>query len=402
MLSRSYINDFPLLRETVYDRRLVYLDNAATTQKPQCVLDKITDAYTHYNSNIHRGVHYLSRLATQAHEDARQVVADFIGAKDNSSIIFTRGTTEAINLAAFCLGESFISEGDEIIVSAVEHHSNLVPWQMMCERKKARLRIIPIHEDCSLDMTAYRQMLSEKTKLVAVAHVSNVTGMMNPVEDIIQFAHQAGAMVLIDGAQSIPHHKVNVTELNADFFAFSGHKIYGPTGIGILYGKSELLNIMPPYQGGGEMIEHVSFEHTTYNELPYKFEAGTPDFIGSVALAEALRYINNIGIENIESHEMELVQYALSRLQTFSGMRIIGKPKYGVISFVAGDIHPYDIGMLLDRQGVAVRTGHHCAEPLINLLGLPGTVRISFALYNTKEDIDIMADALKRAVDMLK
>ena len=394
--------DFPLLQETVYGKRLVYFDNAATTQKPQCVLDKIIEGYTHYNANIHRAVHQLSRIATQAHEDARQTVADFIGANDKTSIIFTRGTTEAINLVAFCFGETFIKEGEEIIVSAVEHHSNLVPWQMMCERKKAKLRVIPIREDCSLDTDAYRQMLNEQTKLVAVAHVSNVTGMMNPVEEIVSLAHQAGAKVLIDGAQSVPHHKINVAELDADFFAFSGHKIYGPTGIGVLYGKPELLNMMPPYQGGGEMIEHVGFEHTTYNELPYKFEAGTPDFIGSVALAEALRYINKVGIDNIERYEAELVKYAVSQLQTLEGMRIIGKPQYGVISFVVGNIHPYDIGMLLDRQGVAVRTGHHCAEPLIDLLGLPGTVRMSFALYNTKEEIDIMIAALKRAVEMLR
>lgn len=398
---QSYRNDFPLLREQVYGKRLVYLDNAATTQKPQCVLDKIQEAYTHYNANIHRGVHHLSQVATQAHEDARQTVADFIGAADKQSIIFTRGTTEAVNLVAFCFGEAFVREGDEIIVSAVEHHSNLVPWQMMCERKHARLRVIPLKDDCNLDMDAFRSMLNERTRIVAVAHVSNVLGMVNPISEIIRLSHEAGAKVLIDGAQSVPHLPIDIQQFDPDFFAFSGHKIYGPTGIGVLYGKPELLDQLPPYQGGGEMIDHVSFEHTTYNELPYKFEAGTPDFIGSVALAEALRYVQNIGMANIREHEKSLLEYALKGLREIDGMQIVGKPESGVISFNVQGIHPYDLGMLLDKQGVAVRTGHHCAEPLINLLGLPGTVRISFALYNTLEEIDIMLAALKRAVMML-
>lgn len=398
---QSYRNDFPLLSETVYGKRLVYLDNAATTQKPQCVLDKIQEAYTHYNANIHRGVHHLSQVATQAHEDARQTVADFIGAADKQSIIFTRGTTEAVNLVAFSFGEAFVREGDEIIVSAVEHHSNLVPWQMMCERKHARLRVIPLKDDCNLDMDAFRSMLNERTRIVAVAHVSNVLGMVNPISEIIRLSHEAGAKVLIDGAQSVPHLPIDIQQFDPDFFAFSGHKIYGPTGIGVLYGKPELLDQLLPYQGGGEMIDHVSFEHTTYNELPYKFEAGTPDFIGSVALAEALRYVQNIGMANIREHEKSLLEYALKGLREIDGMHIVGKPESGVISFNVEGIHPYDLGMLLDKQGVAVRTGHHCAEPLINLLGLSGTVRISFALYNTLEEIDIMLAALKRAVMML-
>ena len=393
---------FPILTRQVYNKQLVYFDNAATTQKPQCVLDKTIEAYTQYNSNIHRGVHYLSQVATMAHEQARQDIADFIGAKDKKDIIFTRGTTEAINLVAFCFGETFIDEGDEIIVSAVEHHSNLVPWQMMCERKKAILRIIPLKDDCQLDLQAFENLLNERTKLVAVAHVSNVLGMVNPIETIISMAHQAGAKVLIDGAQSVAHTRVDVSQLDADFFAFSGHKIYGPTGIGILYGKENILNAMIPYQGGGEMIQHVEYQHTTYNELPYKFEAGTPDFIGSVGLSEALKFVRSIGIENIKQHETNLLVYALNQLNQIEGMKIIGQPTSGVISFNVGKIHPYDIGVLLDKQGVAVRTGHHCAEPLIDLLGLPGTVRISFAIYNTKEEIDIMIKALKRAVAMLQ
>lgn len=393
---------FPILTRQVYNKQLVYFDNAATTQKPQCVLDKTIEAYTQYNSNIHRGVHYLSQVATMAHEQARQDIADFIGAKDKKDIIFTRGTTEAINLVAFCFGETFIDEGDEIIVSAVEHHSNLVPWQMMCERRKAILRIIPLKDDCQLDLQAFENLLNERTKLVAVAHVSNVLGMVNPIETIISMAHQAGAKVLIDGAQSVAHTRVDVSQLDADFFAFSGHKIYGPTGIGILYGKENILNAMIPYQGGGEMIQHVEYQHTTYNELPYKFEAGTPDFIGSVGLSEALKFVRSIGIENIKQHETDLLVYALNQLNQIEGMKIIGQPTSGVISFNVGKIHPYDIGVLLDKQGVAVRTGHHCAEPLIDLLGLPGTVRISFAIYNTKEEIDIMIKALKRAVAMLQ
>jgi len=401
----TYRNDFPLLNEKVYGKQLVYLDNAATTQKPQCVIDKLVEGYTHYNANIHRAVHHLSQIATQAHEEARQKIADFIGATDKKSIIFTRGTTEAINLVAFSFGETFISQGDEIIISAVEHHSNLVPWQMMCERKGAKLRIIPLNANCQLDIEAYKGMLNERTKLVAVAHVSNVLGMINPIDEIAYLAHQVDAKVLIDGAQSVPHIKVSMAKeqpaMEPDFFAFSGHKIYGPTGIGVLYAKQELLEQMIPYQGGGEMIDHVSFERTTYNELPYKFEAGTPDFIGSVALAEAIDYVNRIGLQNIQDHESALLNYALSQLQDIKGMRIIGQPQSGVISFVVDHIHPYDIGMLLDKQGIAVRTGHHCAEPLIDMLGLPGTVRISFALYNTQEEIDIFIKALHRTIAML-
>lgn len=399
----QYREDFPLLKIKVYDKPLIYLDNGATTQKPQCVLDKLNEIYTLYNANIHRGVHHLSQIATMAHEDARKTVADFIHAKSNAEITFTRGTTESINLTAFCFGERYVNEGDEIIVSHMEHHSNIVPWQLMCERKRAILKVIPITPDGELDLDAFKNMLNEKTRIVAVTHVSNVLGTVNPVKEIIHWAHLNGTPVLIDGAQAIPHLPVDVQDLDADFYVFSGHKIYAPTGIGVLYGKEKWLEEMPPYQGGGEMIDHVSFEKTTFNELPYKYEAGTPNYEGSIALAEALHYVSAIGMEQIAQHEQELIQYAMEQMASIPNLRFIGMPKHrsGVISFLIGNEHPYDVGMLLDKLGVAVRTGHHCAQPLVEYYNIPGTVRASFALYNNKEDIDQFIHALTRVANML-
>jgi len=395
--------DFPILSEKIYNKPLVYFDNGATTQKPKCVLYRIEYGYYHLNANIHRGVHFLSQKATEAHEAARQTVADFLGTPRREEIIFTRGTTEAINLVAFSFGEAFCNEGDEIVISVMEHHSNIVPWQMLCERKKMKLRIIPMNEKGELETAVFQQLLNERTKLVSVAHVSNVLGTINPVREMIQMAHIKNIPVLVDGAQAVPHIKVNIQELDADFYVFSGHKIYGPTGIGVLYGKEKWLNAIPPYQGGGEMISTVTFEKTSYNELPYKFEAGTPDYIGSTALAEALRYVQQTGIDEIAAYEHELTEYATQRLLEIENVRIIGtaKEKSAVISFLVGDIHPYDIGMLLDKLGIAVRTGHHCAQPLIDALGIPGTVRASFAFYNTKDEIDVFIEALKRVVVML-
>lgn len=408
--------DFPILKEVVHKRPLVYLDNAATSQKPQQVIDAITEAYTHWNSNIHRGVHHLSQVATKHHEEARQAVANFIGANSSDEIIFTKGTTDSLNALAFSLGEptpnpslkggepkAWINEGDEIIVSGLEHHSNIVPWQMLCERKKAVLRHIPLRKDLTLDLEAFKGLLNEKTKLVSVAHVSNVLGIINPVEEIIRIAHGQHIPVCIDGAQSVPHMPVNVRTLDCDFLAFSGHKMYGPTGIGVLYGKREWLENLTPHEGGGEMINHVRWSGTTYNELPYKFEAGTPNFVGSYALHKAIEYMQTIGFEAIEAHERELTEYCESRLAGIEGVHIYAarQPKAGVISFNVGTIHPFDIGTLLDQQGVAVRTGHHCAEPLIDELGVPGTVRVSFGLYNDKEDIDAFIAALQKSIMML-
>ena len=395
--------DFPILSEKIYNKDLIYFDNGATTQKPRCVVEKMEEGYYHLNANIHRGVHYLSQKATEAHEAARSTVAEFLQAGKREEIIFTRGTTEAINLVATSFGEAFCKAGDEVIVSVMEHHSNIVPWQMLCERKGMKLRVIPMNERGELNLDVYKSLLNERTKIVSVTHVSNVLGTINPVAEIIRLAHEQNVPVLVDGAQAVPHIAVNVTELDADFYVFSAHKIYGPTGIGVLYGKEILLNAIPPYQGGGEMIATVTFEKTTYNELPFKFEAGTPDYIGSTALAEALRYVQKIGLENIANHEHELLTYGTERLLEIEGMRIIGtaENKSSVISFLVGNIHPYDIGMLLDKLGIAVRTGHHCAQPLIDSLGIPGTVRASFAFYNTKEEIDVFIEALKRVVGML-
>jgi len=395
--------DFPILADKIYGKDLIYFDNGATTQKPRCVVEKIENGYYHLNANIHRGVHFLSQKATEAHEAARTTVAEFLKAEKREEIIFTRGTTEAINLVATSFGEAFCQAGDEVVVSVMEHHSNIVPWQMLCERKGLNLKVIPMNERGELDLEAFKSLLNEKTRIVSITHVSNVLGTINPVKEIIQIAHEENIPVLVDGAQAVPHIPVNVVEMDVDFYVFSAHKIYGPTGIGVLYGKSNLLNAIPPYQGGGEMIATVTFEKTTYNELPFKFEAGTPDYIGSTALAEALRYVENIGLENIAAHEHELLVYATEKLLEIDGMRIIGTAanKSSVISFLVGNIHPYDLGMLLDRLGIAVRTGHHCAQPLIDSLEIPGTVRASFAFYNTKEEIDIFISALKKAVLML-
>lgn len=399
---RKIREDFPILSEKIYNRNLIYLDNAATTQKPRCVVEKMEYAYYHLNANIHRGVHYLSQKATEAYEDARSTVAQFLNAEKREEIIFTRGATESINLVAFSFGEAFCKPGDEIVVSAMEHHSNLVPWQMLCERKRMKLRIIPMNKKGELQLDAFLHLLNEHTKIVAVTHVSNVLGTINPVKEIIEIAHRKNIPVLVDGAQAVPHFVVDVTALDADFYVFSGHKIYGPTGIGVLYGKEKWLNALPPYQGGGEMIATVTFEKTTYSEIPFKFEAGTPDYIGSMALAKALLYVQKIGLDVIANYENELLNYAIKRLKEIEGIRFIGtaERKCSVISFLIDDIHPYDIGMMLDKLGIAVRTGHHCAQPVIDAFGIPGTIRISFAFYNTKEEIDEFIAALKQIVPM--
>ena len=401
--------DFPILNEQVHGRKLVYLDNAATTQKPQVVIDAIKEAYSKWNANVHRGVHHLSQVATQKHEEARKKVAKWIHAQSEEEIIFTKGTTDSINILARSFGDAIIGEGDEIIVSHLEHHSNIVPWQMLCERKKAVLKVIPLREDLTLDIEAFNGLLSEKTRLVSVAHVSNVLGIVNPVDVIVKVAHERGAAVCVDGAQSVPHMTMNVQQLGCDFLVMSAHKMYGPTGLGILYGKKEWLDKLPPAEGGGEMIEHVSFEKTTYNVLPYKFEAGTPNYVGSYAFGKSIDYVQEIGLENIAKHEHALAEYIEQELNKISQVKVYaaGKEKAGAVSFnvYRADgalIHPFDVGVLLDRQGVAVRTGHHCAEPLIDWLGVPGTVRASVGLYNTKEDVDVFISALKKAIMMLE
>lgn len=394
--------DFPILGRQVYNRPLVYLDNGATTQKPRCVVDAMVNEYYNVNANVHRGVHFLSQQATELHEQSRETVRRFINARSTSEIIFTRGTTESINLLAFSFGEAFVREGDEIVVTEMEHHSNIVPWQMLCERKSAVLKVVPIDDDGRLQMDKYKELLSPKTRLVCCTHVSNVLGTVNPVKEIISIAHEKDIPVLIDGAQSIPHFSVDMQELDCDFYAFSGHKVYAPTGIGVLYGKEKWLDSLPPYQGGGEMIQKVTFAKTTYNELPYKFEAGTPDYVASHALAVALDYVSSLGMDNIFAHEKELTDYAMQKLSEIEGMRIFG-PKEGrdaVISFLVGDIHHLDMGTLLDRLGIAVRTGHHCADPLMARLGITGTVRASFGLYNTREEVDILADGVRRVSRM--
>lgn len=395
-------NDFPILGEKIYNMPLVYLDNGATTQKPRCVVEKIEQGYYTLNANIHRGVHYLSQRATEAHEKARRTVQSFLNAKSSNEIIFTRGTTEAINLIASSFTDEFMQPGDEVIISAMEHHSNIVPWQIQAARKGISIKVIPITEKGELCMDSFRGLFSERTKLVSVTHVSNVLGTINPVAEIIEEAHKRDIPVLLDGAQAVPHIKVDVQALDVDFYVFSGHKIYGPTGIGILYGKEEWLEKLPPYQGGGEMIASVSFEKTVFNELPFKFEAGTPDYIGSTALAEALNYVNRLGISKIAAHEQELLHYATNRFNEIDGIRIFGQAEHksSVISFLVGDIHHYDMGMLLDRLGIAVRTGHHCAEPLMRELGIEGTVRASFALYNTKTEIDTLIEGINRVKKM--
>lgn len=390
--------DFPILSREVYGKPLVYLDNGATTQKPRQVVEAMVDEYYNVNANVHRGVHFLSQQATDLHEASREVVRAFIHARSTNEIIFTRGTTESINLLAFSLGEAMVKEGDEVVVSAMEHHSNIVPWQMMCERKGALLRVIPMTDEGELQLEALEELLTERTRIVCCTQVSNVLGTVNPVKEIVRMAHDKGIPVLVDGAQSVPHMQVDMQDLDCDFFAFSGHKVYGPTGVGVLYGKEAWLEKLPPYQGGGEMIKNVTFQKTTYNALPYKFEAGTPDYVATHALATALNYVNDLGMENIEAHERELTLYALEQLQRIEGMRIIGRAQQhdAVISFLVGDIHHLDMGTLLDRLGIAVRTGHHCAEPLMRRLGIEGTVRASFALYNTKEEVDVLVDGIER------
>ena len=390
--------DFPILSREVYGKPLVYLDNGATTQKPLCVLDAMREEYLNVNANVHRGVHYLSQQATDLHEAAREKVRQFIGAAKTEEIIFTRGTTESMNLVASSFCEQFMSEGDEVIISTMEHHSNIVPWQLQGLKKGIRLRVIPMTDEGVLDMESFDKLFSEKTKLVSVAHVSNVLGTVNPVKEIIRKAHEHGVPVLVDGAQSTPHMAIDVRDMDCDFFAFSGHKMYGPTGIGVLYGKEEWLEKMPPYQGGGEMIGNVSFERTTYAALPFKFEAGTPDYVATHGLAKAIDYMQEVGMENILSHEQDLTHYAMEQMQQIPGMRIFGTApdKDAVISFLVGDIHHLDMGTLLDRLGIAVRTGHHCAEPLMHRLNIQGTVRASFAMYNTREEVDALVAGIKR------
>ena len=394
--------DFPILDREVYGKPLIYLDNGATTQKPRQVVEAITDEYYSVNANVHRGVHFLSQQATELHEASRETVRRFINARSSNEIVFTRGTTESINLLASSFADSQMKEGDEVIVSVMEHHSNIVPWQLQAARKGIVLKVIPMNDRGELLLDEYEKLFSERTKLVSFAHVSNVLGTVNPAKEMIATAHAHGVPVLIDGAQSVPHMKVDVQDLDADFFAFSGHKIYGPTGVGVLYGKEEWLDKLPPYQGGGEMIQSVSFEKTTFNELPFKFEAGTPDYIGTTALAKALDYVSAIGMENIAAHEHELTLYAMQRLKEINGMRIFGEAEHksSVISFLVGNIHHLDMGTLLDRLGIAVRTGHHCAQPLMQRLGIEGTVRASFGLYNTKEEIDILVAGIERVSRM--
>lgn len=394
--------DFPILVRTVYGKPLVYLDNGATTQKPRCVVDAITDEYYSVNANVHRGVHFLSQQATELHEASRETVRRFINARSTNEIVFTRGTTESINLLASSFGEAFLGEGDEVIVSTMEHHSNIVPWQLLQMRKGIKLRVIPMNDCGELLLNEYERLFTERTRIVCVTHVSNVLGTVNPVKDMIATAHAHGVPVLVDGAQSIPHMPVDVQALDADFYVFSGHKVYGPTGVGVLYGKEEWLDKLPPYQGGGEMIQHVSFERTTFNELPFKFEAGTPDYIGTTGLARALDYVTTLGMDRIAAYEHDLTEYATRRLKEIPGMRIFGEAaeKGSVISFLVGDIHHFDMGTLLDRLGIAVRTGHHCAQPLMQRLGIEGTVRASFALYNTKEEIDALVAGVERVSRM--
>lgn len=394
--------DFPILSTTVYDRPLVYLDNAATTQKPLCVLDAMRHEYLNANANVHRGVHYLSQQATELHEAARETVRRFINAGKTEEVIFTRGTTESINLVASSFCEEFMKEGDEIIVSVMEHHSNIVPWQLQAARRGVAVRVIPMNDEGELDMEAYAGMFTERTKIVSVAHVSNVLGTVNPVREMIRIAHSHGVPVLVDGAQSTPHFKVDVQELDCDFFAFSGHKIYGPTGIGVLYGKEEWLERMPPYQGGGEMIESVTFEKTVFQSLPFKFEAGTPDYIATHGLAVALDYVNGIGLENISSHERELTSYCMEQMRSIDGIALFGTSEHkdAVVSFLVGDIHHLDMGTLLDRLGIAVRTGHHCAQPVMQRYGIQGAVRASFAMYNTREEIDALVEGVRRVSRM--
>lgn len=394
--------DFPILQRDVYGRPLVYLDNAATTQKPRSVVEAISNEYYSTNANVHRGVHFLSQKATDLHEAARERVRQFINARSTVEVLFTRGTTESLNLVASSFGEAFLKEGDEVIVSVMEHHSDIVPWQLLRERKGIVIRVIPMDDSGRLDLEAYERLFSERTRLVCVAHVSNVLGTVNPVKKMAATAHAHGAYMLVDGAQSIPHFKVDVQDLDCDFLTFSGHKIYGPTGIGVLYGRESLLEKMPPYQGGGEMIARVTFEHTTYERLPYKFEAGTPDYVGTHALAAAIDYVEALGMDEIAAHERRLTQYAMERLGAIKDMHLYGTTpdKDAVVAFNVGNIHPLDLGTLLDRLGIAIRTGHHCAQPLMQRCGVEGMARASFALYNTMDEIDKLAEGIERVSKM--
>lgn len=394
--------DFPILQREVYGRPLIYLDNAATTQKPRSVVEAISNEYFSTNANVHRGVHFLSQKATDLHEAARERVRQFINARSTAEVLFTRGTTESLNLVASSFGEAFLKEGDEVIVSVMEHHSDIVPWQLLRERKGIVIRVIPMDDSGRLDLEAYERLFSERTRLVCVAHVSNVLGTVNPVKQMAAMAHAHGAYMLVDGAQSIPHFKVDVQDLDCDFLTFSGHKIYGPTGIGVLYGRESLLEKMPPYQGGGEMIARVTFEHTTYERLPYKFEAGTPDYVGTHALAAAIDYVEALGMDEIAAHERRLTQYAMERLGAIKDMHLYGTTpdKDAVVAFNVGNIHPLDLGTLLDRLGIAIRTGHHCAQPLMQRCGVEGMARASFALYNTMDEIDRLAEGIERVSKM--
>lgn len=399
----KYREDYPILSRTVAGRPLIYLDNAASTQTPRQVVNAITDMYENHKANVHRGVHTLSQEATAMMEETRRATARFIGASSTEEIIFTRGTTEAINLVASSYGQ-LLSEGDEIILSVMEHHANIVPWQLLRDRRGIVIRVVPMHADGSLDMDIYRSLLNEKTKVVTITHVSNVLGTVNPVAEIIRLAHEAGAVALIDGAQAIAHCRVDVSALNADFYVFSSHKMYGPTGIGVLYGRRSLLEKMPPYQGGGEMISHVTFEHTTYADLPFKFEAGTPDYVGIAAFHTAISYMKAIGVGRIAAHEEDLLNYTQQQMLTIPGMRIFGTApgKSAIISFLIGNAHHYDTGLLLDKLGIAVRTGHHCAQPLMHALGIEGTVRCAMALYNTRQECDRFVESLRRVAAMLQ
>ena len=403
METESIRSQFPILDQKVYGKPLVYFDNAATTQKPQSVIDTLCRYYQTLNSNIHRGAHYLAAEATEEYEQTRRAVQQFINARHSHEIVFTRGTTESINLVAASFGQRFLKEGDEVVVSAMEHHSNIVPWQLACERQGAKLRVIPFDDDGVLDLEALRGMLNEKTRIVAVNHVSNTLGTVNPIRQIVDIAHSQGIPVLVDGAQAISHFAVDVQELGCDFYCFSGHKMYGPMGVGVMYGREELLEQMPPYQGGGEMIKDVTFERTTYNELPFKFEAGTPAVGDVLGLHSAIRFMQQTGIENIARHEKELTEYATERLLQIEDLRIYGraKEKTSVISFLVGNAHPYDVGTLLDKLGIAVRTGHHCTQPIMDRYGIPGTVRASFAVYNTREEVDVLISAIERIAPML-
>lgn len=395
--------DFPILSREVNGQPLVYLDNGASTQKPRQVIDAISSYYSEINSNIHRGVHYLSQTATDAYEVSRKKLQKFIGAAHDHEVIFTSGTTAGINLLAHSFGKAFVKAGDEIVISEMEHHSNIVPWQLLCEEKGALLRVVPMDENGVLDLEAYASLLNEKTRLVSITYISNSLGTVNPVRELIRLAHDQDIPVLLDAAQVVQHHSIDVQELDVDFLVFSGHKMYGPTGVGILYGKEKWLNAMPPYQGGGDMIKQVTFEKTTFNELPFKFEAGTPNIEAGICLGDAVDYIQNIGLDRIEAHEEDLLQYGTERLLEIEGLRIIGTApqKSGVISFLLGDVHPYDVGVILDKLGIAVRTGHHCTQPIMDKLGIPGTVRASFGMYNTRAEIDTLVAGVKRAGAML-